>query len=225
MKKKILEKPEKKKLVRTKGTARAGDKIRMRMVFEDAKANNFKSMSKSLAKFGYSPTMSPSNITRTKTWKEIMEEAMPDTLLAEKHAELLHARHKVVVREKEWDEDGGFEMVDRVVDLGPDLGAVSKGLEMAYKLKGSFNPRSEDDASRPSQSTIYNLFYKPEIRNSVKQLEAALTKQLYGEPLKDDDGTIPENFGGSSTTYVEPAGEDGGGVDEGDTGEDDSVKE
>lgn len=214
---------------RKKGVANAEDKFRMKMVFNDWKQNEYKGLKKSMLAHGYSEKMSPGKLAKTLTWKQIMDEAMPDGLLAEKHLELLNARKTAVVQENEYveDEDGGYQKqkVTKIVDLGPDTNAVSKGLEMAYKLKGAFNPKDDGEGSRPSNSTIYNLFYKPEIRDSVKQLEKALTKQLYGEPLKDDDGTIPENFGGTVTT-VEPIIDDGGGnFDVGDNGEDGSVEE
>lgn len=214
---------------RKKGVANAEDKFRMKMVFNDWKQNEFKGLKKSMLAHGYSEKMSPGKLAKTLTWRQIMDEAMPDGLLAEKHLELLNARKTAVVTEKEWveDEDGNItkETVNKIVDLGPDTTAVSKGLEMAYKLKGAFSPKDDGEGARPSQSTIYNLFYKPEIRDSVKQLEKALTKQLYGEPLKDDDGTVPDFFGGEVTT-VEPIIEDGGGnTDGGDTGEDGSVEE
>lgn len=202
----------------------------MKTVLEKWKAGGHKSMKKAMMEVGYGPTMEPRHIMKSKTWKELMEEVMPDDLLMKRHVELLNARRTETVQTKEYveNEDGEMEKVTgyKIIDLGPDTNAVSKGLEMAYKLKGVFNKPEDTGAGKPSQSTIYNLFYKPEIRDSVKQLEKALTKQLYGEPLKDDDGTIPENFGGFSTqpggaaTDITP----GGGIDEGDRGEDGVVE-
>lgn len=217
-----------KKTGRPKGVGDAQAKFRMKMVYNEWKQNDFRGLTKVMQNHGYSPSMSPGKLAKTVTWKQILEEAMPDHMLTAKHVELLNARKTAVVTEKEWveDEDGNIskETVNKIIDLGPDTTAVSKGLEMAYKLKGAFNHKEEED-TRPNQSTIYNLFYKPEIRNSVKQLEAALTKQLYGEPLKDDDGEIPDFFGGSATP-VEPVEQDGGGnFDGGDNGEDGGAEE
>lgn len=207
------------------------DKLRMKMVLDKWKANGHKSMKKAMLEVGYGPTMEPRHIMKSKSWKELMEELMPDDLLMKRHTELLNARRTEVVRDNKYveNEDGEMEKVKgyKIVDLGPDVTAVSKGLQMAYKLKGVFNKQEDPEAAGPRRSTIYNLFYKPEIRDSVKQLEKALTKQLYGEPLKDDDGTVPENFGGFSTqpggvaTDITP----GGDIDEGNTGEDGVVEE
>jgi len=203
-------------------------KIKAKLVFEDWKSNNFKGLQKSMHKIGYGRTMGPSHLERTKAWKDILNEALPDSLLAEKHLELINARKSDIIYEDQWEKDKNGELVRmrkrKIVDLGPDLNSVSKGLEMAYKLKGAFNTKPEGEDSRPPNSTIYNLFYKPEIRDSVKQLEAALTKQLYGKPLEDDDGEIPEFFGGKSTAIdVTPTYEDGNSKpDGGNPGEDGS---
>jgi len=218
--------PDKPPLKRGKGFVRSADKMRMQLVFHDWKKNGFKSLGKSMIRHGYSPKSEPHDMTKSMTWQQIMKEAMPDSFLMEKHVELLNARKTEIVESVEFNEETGLnEKVKKLVDLGPDVQAVGKGLEMAYKLKGSFNVKDDGEGSRPANSTIYNLFYKPEIRNSVKQLEAALTKQLYGEPLKDDDGTIPENFGGSSTTPYDDTSNDvgRGEVDNGDSGEDDGT--
>jgi hypothetical protein len=35
-----------------------------------------------------------------------------------------------------------------------------------------------------------NLFFNPKVQEKVAELNKELTLQLYGEPLKDDDGDI-----------------------------------
>ena len=73
-------------------------------------------VSKAMLEVGYSKKTAKANCTRiteTKTWKETMEEALPDKLLAEKHIQLLH------------DEKSEIQI---------------KSLDMAYKLKGSYAP-------------------------------------------------------------------------------------
>lgn len=226
--------PEERKLKR----AKPSHKLRAKLVFNDWKDNNFKGLNKSMLKFGYSEQVAkaPVSMLKSKAWTELVQELLPDTMLAEKHNELLNARVLKVMKVRELveegyeDEDGNvvadrYETVQKVVDLGPDTNAVAKGLELAYKVKGMFNKGAGGEGDRPPNSTIYNLFYKPEIRDSVKQLEAALKKQLYGEPLKDDDGTIPTEFG-REVTPVEPATENGDtGFDDGHTGEDGDIEE
>lgn len=225
---------EKKKKLRGKYKGKpssAGGLIKQKMVYQDWQENGFNNISKSMAKFGYAPAMvrNPKKMMATRTWQQIMQEVLPEDMLAAKHQELLLARRTAIVKKRTYSEDGKVEFEEEtVVDLGPDIAAVGKGLELAYRIKGMYNrtPNGEDGGGRPPNSTIYNLFYKPEIKNSVKQLEDALKKQLYGEPLKDDDGSVPENYGGFLGSD-NPAGSDEGqssDVDGGDTGEDGGVE-
>lgn len=65
------------------------------------------------------------NLNKPKIQKAIAE-MLPDDLLAERHLELLNKREVSKV-------DG------EIIDV-PDTQAVSKGLDMAYKLKGSYAP-------------------------------------------------------------------------------------
>lgn len=60
-------------------------------------------------------------------------EALPDELLSLRHLELLNKREVFAVRMP----DGRMEK--ELTDL-PDTMAVSKGLDMAYKIKGSYAP-------------------------------------------------------------------------------------
>ncbi len=74
-----------------------------------------------LLKAGYSESYANTGqITYTKGWQEVLEKALPDELLAKRHRELLNKR------EEKRDE--------------PETQAVTKGLDMAYKLKGSYAP-------------------------------------------------------------------------------------
>lgn len=77
-------------------------------------------------------------ITRDNVVKEIenvkktIADSLPDELLTERHLELLNKREYSVMG----NEDG--EPIK--VDLGPDVQGVSKGLDMAYKVKGTYAP-------------------------------------------------------------------------------------
>ena len=70
---------------------------------------------------------------QAKTFKEMMAKMIPDKLLAEKHLELLNKREKVVIEKGKDGESPVYEILDQ-----PDTNAVSKGLDMAYKLKGEY---------------------------------------------------------------------------------------
>ena len=84
-------------------------------------AENGSSLGAAMRAAGYSETIAraPSKITQSKTWQELMDEFLPESLLAQKHNELLHSDNSQ---------------------------AVSKGLEMGYKLRGTFAPRRSRSA-------------------------------------------------------------------------------
>ena len=96
------------------------DNIRQKKVAKEV-VENGSSMGAAMRGAGYSEAYSkhPEKLKRTDSWQELMEEYLPDSLLAEKHEELLRKTDKT-------------GQVDAV--------AVPKGLDMAYKLKGKFAP-------------------------------------------------------------------------------------
>lgn len=101
---------------------------------------NHGNVSKGMLEAGYSPNTAkkPSNLTNSKGWQELMDKFLPDSLLAKKHQALLN---KEEVRLKNNNETGEID----VIPTGQiDVQAVAKGLEMAYKLKGSYAPEKHE---------------------------------------------------------------------------------
>lgn len=143
-----------------------------RIIFQNYRDNNFKSLAKAVRQTGVYSEATAGNITvitKSKSWKALMDEMMPEEHLALRHSELLDKREIRVIQ----DENGR----DIEVDNGPDTAAVSKGLELAYKLRGSF----KEEAKPPASTVMYNLFYKPEIREQMKAFEDGLKKTLFNE--------------------------------------------
>lgn len=95
------------------------------------------SVSKAMREVGYSETTAshPSKVTRAKGFKELMEKYLPDKLLMEKHQELLTVPKKVRKFMK-----GELEYEYEEVDSN----AIGKGLDMAYKLKGSYSAEKHE---------------------------------------------------------------------------------
>src|SRR3990167_8610167 len=81
---------------------------------------------------GFSPSTAknPKNLTESKAWKELMEQQLPDRFLARKHVALLNKKETRVV----FDNSTGEWIAQPTGEV--DTQAVSKGLDMAYKLKG-----------------------------------------------------------------------------------------
>ena len=81
----------------------------------------------------YAPSVirKPKVLTGSKGWEELMERYLPDKLLVEKHKELLEVPKKIRQFNK-------GELMSEYEEL--DSNAVSKGLDMGYKLKGKYSP-------------------------------------------------------------------------------------
>ena len=99
--------------------------IRQKMLAKNLSESIGKPMGRAMLEVGYSKEYSenPQQLTNTKSWQQLLEEYLPDSLLAEKHHELLNKQDK-------------FGEVDSI--------AVPRGLDMAYKLKDKYSPERID---------------------------------------------------------------------------------
>ncbi len=155
---------------------RVSIKPRHRQLFiELQKPEHEGKISSAMAVVGYTPAMmdAPRNVTATKSWQALMEEHMPQSLLAKRHEELLNKRDTSLVHYGRG-KNARVELIDR----GPDVTAVKGALEMAYKLRGSFVA----EPPPAPVANIYNLFYQPQVRAQVTafedQLKAAIAHEI-----------------------------------------------
>lgn len=125
------------------------------------------------AKGIYSDSMAknPQKITNTKGWEELLEQNIPDKLLAEKHRELLNAEIKTrqtLKGELVWEEEK------------MDSNAVSKGLDMGYKLKGRYAPEK-------TQSLVVNIEIEEseETKKMVEEYENKIREILSRPKIYD----------------------------------------
>ncbi len=130
-------------------------------------------------------------VQATKSWKALLDERLSEELLTRRHNELLNKRDTTTVTIGR-----GKKARIELIDHGPDTTAVARGLELAYKLRGSFVP--EPVAAPPAN--VYNLFYSPQVRASVASFEAQLKHAIAHEistnpapaliqaPASDDTG-------------------------------------
>lgn len=145
-------------------------------------------ISKAMVALSYSEKSPPQAIIHTKSWQMLMDEHMPEDLIALRHTELLNKRARRNIKDK----DG--KVIEYDVDDGPDTPAVVKALELAYKLRGSFAAEKK----APDGNVIYNLFYKPEVREAMKSFEDNLKQQIANEAnknIKDAVYEVPGDFG------------------------------
>ena len=143
-----------------------------------AVGENGGNISKAMKTAGYAPSIihATEKLTTSVGWQELMEQHLPDKLLAKRHRELLNKREKVIIQRTQ-----GKSPIYEVLDQ-PETNAVSKGLEMAYKLKGKI----QDTAPQSNNTQIINVnfFSHPEIMEATKKLDELLIKQIYDNEIK-----------------------------------------
>lgn len=188
-------------------------------IFQNYKDQGFRSLGKAIRKTGvYSEGLANrvNALTKTKSWQTILDMYLPEEILAFRHAELLDKRDTETVYDEvptgKKNKDGNiiYKKVARIVDKGPETNAVSKGLEMGYRLRGSFT--KEEPKDKP---TVYNLIYKPEIRQQIANFEEGIKQTLLNEinkrniqEEKEEDNNGEDS--GGDPEYV--AGGDGADV-------------
>lgn len=121
------------------------------------------------------------NLTKPSIQKAIADR-LPDDLLEERHLELLNKRETFTVYDKIKDEEGKEKTVPRFIDIGPEVQAVSKGLDMAYKIKGSYAPEK-------------NINVNVEVENDedIKAL-AEQINALHSRPSIESNGTDSDSM-------------------------------
>ena len=94
-------------------------------------------VSKAMRESGYAKktAKNPKKLTESKTWEELMEQYLPDKLLAKKHKELLTTPKKIRQFQK-------GELLSEYEELHAE--AIKGGLDMAYKLKGHYKPEKHE---------------------------------------------------------------------------------
>lgn len=105
-----------------------------------------------------------------------IQEALPDELLVERHLELLNTRNEYNWYENIKDVEGKnvIEVKRHTIDLGVDVTAVSKGLDLAYKLKGSY--AAEKHISINAQVNIEN-------KQQVEGIASKVLEQMKNEEI------------------------------------------
>lgn len=94
------------------------------------------SVSAAMRKAGYSKisAATPKKLTESQGFRDLLDKYLPDTLLAKKHKALLTTpiRRRTFIKGELKSEEESL-----------DVQAVSKGLDMAYKLRGDYAPEKK----------------------------------------------------------------------------------
>jgi hypothetical protein len=185
-----------------------------RKVFAYYREQGFRRLPEAMRKSGaYSPgtLKTPATVRNSQSWKSLCALYMPDERLLMRHNELLDKRDIYI--KKEVDPLTG-EVREIEIDRGPETAAVSKGLELAYKTRGKFGKDASDD--KPA-AIMYNLFYKPEVREKVRAFEETI-KQTYIDDLAkryrhNQENGIEEDAGSVESAHftdTQSVGDEGG---------------
>lgn len=178
---KVIKEGEKKK----RRSPRLKIKPRHRAVLNEMQKNGGK-ITKAMIAMSYSEKYADQKaktLTTSKSFQALLDEHLPEDLVAERHLELLNKRSRRNVRNKQGD------IIEYDVDDGPDTSSVTKALEMAYRLRGAYK---KDEAVTQAKVT-YNLFYKPGIQESMKAFENNLIKQIYDDVGPKEEIEVRDN--------------------------------
>lgn len=191
-----------------------------RVIFDNYREQGFRNLGQAIRRTGvYSEGVARRVhiLTKSKSWKMLMQEFMPEHHLALRHSELLDKRDTQTVVDSKYGPDGKLVgTVTTVLDMGPETAAVTKGLEMAYKLRGSFK---EPDAPKAT-TVMYNLFYKPEVREQMRVFEEGIKKTLFNEINKRNVADTLAEEENKSNLEQSGSGEHTATVEGGDSGND-----
>ena len=148
---------------------------------------------KSKSPMNTAAAISSENLNKPHIVKAI-QEMLPDDLLAERHLELLNKREVRITRINGQEEK---ELID-----SPDTQAVTRALDMAYKIKGSYAPEKRIIANitlktqELSDEELEELAYKPikaEVLSDIKTKPAIISKEeltsrvINGDKDKEND--------------------------------------
>jgi len=108
--------------------------LRMKKAFSNY-IENGGNMRQALLSAGYSASTSkcPSLVTRMRGWQQLVEKYLPDKKILEKHKELLEKKEILTRNNMTTGE------IETISTGEIDVQAVSKALDMFYKLKGSYS--------------------------------------------------------------------------------------
>lgn len=102
-----------------------------------------KSFAQAAREAGYSNAIAnnPQKVTKTQSWQTLMDQYLPQDLIARKHQELLEAEEIVFIPR-------GKKILER---KRPDHAARKAGIDMAHKLRGNFAPEKIELSKRKFQ--------------------------------------------------------------------------
>lgn len=98
------------------------------------------SVSAGMRAVGYSPATAktPSKLTKSRSWNQLMDQYISDDLLSKVHNEQLQATRPVIIGKT-------------IIKMFPDNDARNKAVDMGYKLKAKYTPEQIELTKRKYQ--------------------------------------------------------------------------
>lgn len=92
----------------------------------------------------------------------------------------IYDKHQALLNKKIWDrelieDEYGNKTIKRIETDEIDPVAVKAGLDMFYKIKGSYAP---DKIQVPTDAKTYNFYFDPAFQKNIKQYEDNLKQQI-----------------------------------------------
>lgn len=117
-------------------------------------------MGKAMEACGYKPgyCKNPQDLTRSKSWQELMDKYIPLEKIAQTHNRLFDAERPVIVA-------GGVAMY-------PDNDVQARAVDLGHKLHGNYAPEKVEDV------TPYAGLSNAELLAKEKELTARLSKKV-----------------------------------------------
>lgn len=149
---------------REKKTTGKKPTLRQRKAVKILVENGGKSVSAAMRQAGYSEetAKSPHKLTKSKSWQALMDEFLPQDLIARKHQELLEAEETIFIPR-------GKEILER---KRPDHMARRAGIDMAHKLRGNYAPEKIELERRKFQDMS-----DEELRTTIAEAKKVLLKK------------------------------------------------
>ena len=115
-------------------------KARIKRVFEKVVENHGFNVGKAMREEGYSPesAKNPKNVTESKSWEMLMDEYIPESLVAKTHKEAFNANRTISVVSGKQATGSTNDFVDV-----PDWQTRMKAVELGYKIRGKMIDRND----------------------------------------------------------------------------------
>jgi hypothetical protein len=145
--------------------------LRQKLAIQKVLENPSMGVSRAMLEVGYAPTTAenPRELTDSKAWHDLVDKHLPDSILVTRHLELLNKRESHVVSAGPG-LGSSIEMTDQ-----PDTAAVTKALDMAYKLKRKY---PQEGLPPGSGNPIVNILVQ------IQETEQRLAKE--GDIVEQD---------------------------------------